>query len=408
MSDNAGPLLVRAGLVTEAQLHVAYEARKRHGGSVGEHLVATGAVDEERLASFFRDRLLVPRVGLAEIARVEPHVVARVPAEMAAEFRCLPVEIDRQDNLFLAMIDPSDTHAVDEIGFFIGAQVLRCVAPPSAIAWGLERYYGIRLPHLAPRTSAPPHGVRRKAPEIVEDVYGEDTPIPEPFPLQDTGTVQRIIPETLRADQPVLVPQPKKQRAKTLPGNGVPAVEPAPQAVPESIPNLFSGPVAMPPSVEADGALEAAVAALEVAQDRDAVADALVEYLAKICQRAAFFVVRKGMLCGWIGRGLFIKNALLREATLPLDRSSTFRDIIRTRLPFRGPVTDPASRDLLVEALGWAPTDMLAVPIAVRDKVVGVLYGDERQVPLPDEHLGAIARAAEAALQRAVAAKKSF
>jgi hypothetical protein len=291
------------------------------------------------------------------------------------------------------------------------------VAPPTAVAWALDRYYGIRLPHIPlpapplplaagsaptdlpatfempkpaattapapaapapapapapPASTAPAPAKKKQKAYVVEDVFGEDTPIPQPVPMQDTGSIQRVPP--MRLDG-------RPTRAPTEPPGR--------------------------PTAESDAALAQALAGLEAAIDRDAVATTLVAYLARMCARAAFFVVRKGQLAGWIGTGLGVYADAVRGAVLPLDSASTFRDIIRTRLPFRGPVTDPASRDLLIEALGWAPVDMLAVPIAVREKVVGILYGDERRHPLPDEHLKLVSRAAETALERAVAARKA-
>jgi hypothetical protein len=378
MGDNAGPLLLRAGLITQTQLHDAYLARGRGGGTLGEWLVAIGALDEERLCTFYCERLLVPRVGHAELAKVVPRVVARIPGDMAAEFRAVPVSIDAEQNLVLAMADPSDTHAVDEISFFTGATVIRTVAPVTAIAWALARYYGIELQHLKSPTVRPAAAKKRAPAVIVEDVFGEDTPLPDPVPMQDTGSVRLIAPEPLSPDRPRAGP-----------------VTPAPHV-----------PAPQVSSPEAEDALVQALAALEVADDRDTVAMALVQYLRRLCRRTAFFVVRKGQLAGWLGVGIGVRTDVLREATLPLDQPSTFRDVIQTRLPYRGPVADHGSRDLLIDALGWAPADMLAVPISVRDKVVGILYGDERIQPLPDEHLTQVARAAETALHRALAARR--
>jgi hypothetical protein len=239
MGDIAGPLLLRAGLITQTQLHDAYLARGRGGGTPGEWLVAIGAVDEERLCAFYQERLLVPRVGHAELAKVPSNVVAKIPADMAAEFRALPLAVDGDRNLTLAMADPSDTHAVDEISFFTGGSVLRVVAPVSAIAWGLARYYGIELAHLMnpPMPRAREQAAKKRAVAvIVEDVFGEDTPIPDPVPLDDTGSVRLIAPEPLSPDRP----PPERVRPRT----------PTPHI-----------PVPQPSSPESDAALAQALAA---------------------------------------------------------------------------------------------------------------------------------------------------
>jgi hypothetical protein len=158
---------------------------------------------------------------------------------------------------------------------------------------------------------------------------------------------------------------------------------------------------------QSETAMREAVRTLAKASDRDAICAAAVEFLHKLCRRAAFFIVTKGEVAGHTGAGVGIRLAALRGARLSLEPASTFRDIVRTRLPYRGPVTDVPSRDFLIESMGWAPGEMLAVPLAVRERVVGVLYGDERVHPVPDDHLTAVCRAAELALERVLLARKS-
>jgi hypothetical protein len=287
------------------------------------------------------------------------------------------------------MTDPSDTHAVDELQFMTGMTVFRVAAPASAIAWAIHDLYGVSTPlaepPLEPAVPTPvategdtavttPNRALPKA-EIVADVYGEETPIPHPVPFdQTTGRIILIDPRSLAESLATLEKRPEPVPAGTY-------------AVAES-------------------ALHDAVLALEAAVDRDAVAGALVTYARRLSRRAAIFVVRRGELAGYSGAGVGIHTDSLRETILALDRPSTFRDIVQTRLPFRGPVTDARSRDFLIDALGWAPTEMLALPLSVRDRVVSVLYGDEHVQPLPDEHLATIARAAELALERVLLLRK--
>jgi hypothetical protein len=216
----------------------------------------------------------------------------------------------------------------------------------------------------APPAPAPAGSPSRKQPAlIVEDILDDDTPLPQPVPLGITGPIARLSPEEETANPP--------------------------------------------PSPEASAALTAALSALEFAQDREAVSAALVGYLAKLYRRAAFFVLRKGELAGWLGHGGGLHPDELRRAVLKLDRPSTFRDVLQTRLPFRGPITDAPSRDFLIDALGWAPETVLVMPLAVRDRVVGLLYGDDAIEPVPEEHVAQLERAGSSALETILAAKKS-
>jgi type IV pilus assembly protein PilB len=135
-------------LISQAQLHSAYAQVHATGCTLLEALVAAGAVEEERLCAFYHERLMVPRVGQHDLARLPSRVVARVPVDMAAEFRVIPMDFDRENNLVLAMADPADTHAVDEIAFYTGTFILRAAAAPSLIAWALHHDHGVETPLL--------------------------------------------------------------------------------------------------------------------------------------------------------------------------------------------------------------------------------------------------------------------
>jgi hypothetical protein len=146
LADDAGALLVRSGLVSSTALDEARVRAADLGGTLGEQLVATGAVPDDKLTDFYRQRLLVPQVNPNTLARLPAKVVAVIPSDMAVELRAIPVSLDGDNNLTVAMSDPSDRHAVDEIAFFTGSYVVRAVATQMQIAWCLAHYYG----HVTP------------------------------------------------------------------------------------------------------------------------------------------------------------------------------------------------------------------------------------------------------------------
>lgn len=156
VADDSGSLLVRAGLISEAQLAEARRARSEAGGTLGEHLVISGVVDDETLSGFYAAKLRVPRVGEKDLAGIGPEVLRKIPPDMAAEFRILPIAHDGDHNLTIAMSDPADTHAVDEVTFFTGCYVVRAVATQSQIAWGLGHYYQITTPLTGGGTAPKP------------------------------------------------------------------------------------------------------------------------------------------------------------------------------------------------------------------------------------------------------------
>jgi hypothetical protein len=149
---------------------------------------------------------------------------------------------------------------------------------------------------------------------------------------------------------------------------------------------------------------------LEHAQSRDEVVDVMIAHLAETHHRAGFFVTRHPVAKGPGELGLFAikpRPASLAVATLRLDRPSTLYDIIGTRLPYRGPMHDDASRAFLVAVLGACPAEILLVPVAVRERVVGVLFGEHRLRHTFDDQLALSARAAGLALERILRTKRS-
>lgn len=141
MADDVGSLLLRAGLVAPEQLAAARQEVRNVGGTVPEQLVQQGHIDDEALTAFYRKRLLIPRINPSDLAKLSARLLEKVPADMATEFRSIPVSLDREGNLTLVMSDPSDTEAVDEIGFFTGSYVVRAIATQAQIAWCLAHYY---------------------------------------------------------------------------------------------------------------------------------------------------------------------------------------------------------------------------------------------------------------------------
>lgn len=154
VGDGTGALLVRFGLVTASQLEAARQRVAQAGGTIGEALVVMNAVDDGTLTEFYRTRLLVPQVDANSLARISAKTLATVPADVAIELRLVPVAFDREGNLTVAMSDPSNGRAVDELGFFTSSYVVRNVATQAQIAWCLAKYYN-HVTELATRQMVP-------------------------------------------------------------------------------------------------------------------------------------------------------------------------------------------------------------------------------------------------------------
>jgi len=142
---------------------------------------------------------------------------------------------------------------------------------------------------------------------------------------------------------------------------------------------------------------------MDQARGRDEVIYNLINHLGETHNRAAFFAVKNGELSVFSVRAPSVSQPRL---TMSLDNASTFQDVVGTRLPYRGPVVDDPTRQFLQGLLGNAPAEMLVIPVAVRDRVVGVLYADGRRRQTFDDHYAIAARAAGLALERILKTKR--
>ncbi|MGE3547448.1 MAG: hypothetical protein AB7L28_26215, partial [Kofleriaceae bacterium] len=109
-------------------------------------MVLAGAITDDALTEFYRARLMVPQVNPNTLARLPAKLIAMIPPDMAIEHRVIPVAHDAENNLTVAMSDPADRDAANEVAFFTNAYVVRAVATQMQIAWCLAHYYG----HVTP------------------------------------------------------------------------------------------------------------------------------------------------------------------------------------------------------------------------------------------------------------------
>ena len=148
---------------------------------------------------------------------------------------------------------------------------------------------------------------------------------------------------------------------------------------------------------------------LEHTHSRDDVVDVMISHLAETHHRAGFFVTRHAVSRDAGELGVFAMKPrpnAMPAVTLRLDRGSTLQDVVNTRLPYRGPMHDDASRAFLVSVLGACPAEILLVPVTVRERVVGVLFGEHRHRHTFDDQLALAARAAGMALERILRARR--
>lgn len=140
MSRKIGDLLVKAGLITAEQLDEAVNEQSESGGRLGGTLVKLGFVKDEEITQFLSKQYGVPAINLNSL-QIETAVVKLVPVDVARKYQVLP--ISRQGaTLTLAMADPTNVFAMDDIKFMTGYNVEPVVASEIALGEALNQYYG--------------------------------------------------------------------------------------------------------------------------------------------------------------------------------------------------------------------------------------------------------------------------
>jgi type IV pilus assembly protein PilB len=137
MTPGLGELLVRGGLITREQLNHAASFYSREGGAFISHLTKLRLISEESLVSFLAQQLSVQRVNLAQITAPKS-LVDLLPPPFKSRHLRVPLRLVGS-TLHLAMADPSDIVAVNEVKFLTGYNVKVEVAPESLVRVAIER-----------------------------------------------------------------------------------------------------------------------------------------------------------------------------------------------------------------------------------------------------------------------------
>jgi len=134
-----GELLVRERLITPLQLQQAVEEQRSTGGRLGYQLTKMGFIEENELTAFLSKQYGVPSIDLNEFD-IEPDIIKLIPKEVVLKHQVIPVN-RTGSTLIVAMADPSNIFAIDDIKFLTGYNVEVVVASEQAIESAVEKYY---------------------------------------------------------------------------------------------------------------------------------------------------------------------------------------------------------------------------------------------------------------------------
>lgn len=379
-----GEMLIRDGRLSDEALHEALAIQARDGGRLGTILVEQGHIDLDALTVYLGLELGIPIATGATLERVKKSAVRTLTPAQAVKYKCVPIII-QDHQLTCATEDPHDFAMLDELNQITGYRILPRVAPEIRIYYYIERYYGAPRPARfrafgdSPRGNAPqspglPAPPLPGLPPLTAAPVKAPTPVPElrmNVPEADEAELEALeleaedLLEELESDHAAAADQAPKVPAQARPQPTVAA------------PSGDDGEVLEPeaPIEPIDEAT--AVAAIDAAIDRGAIADAILGYAASRLEVAVLFVVRDNMAFGWRAHGSSVERDRVECALLPLSVPSILQAALESdEGMFCGDVFPSTLHSYLANVLRCdEPARAVVGVVSIGKRVVNLVYG---------------------------------
>jgi len=137
--NKLGRMLVAANLLNEQQIEKAIALQQKEGGRIGSILVRLGYIEENTLLEFLSKQYGIKSLDLNKV-EIDSTIIKLIPTEVVQKYTVIPVR--RVGSvLTIAMLDPSNIFAIDDIKFMTGYDVDVVVATETAIKATMAKYY---------------------------------------------------------------------------------------------------------------------------------------------------------------------------------------------------------------------------------------------------------------------------
>jgi len=379
-----GRALLLADAITPEAMSRALLTAVRDKVSLVRALLTTEALDPARLDE--------------ELARAAPDapfqkhpvpvldLVERLPERLCEALVAMPVRRDpRTGTVDVALANALDTHAADEIAFYLGAPVRVVRAPLAALEEGIA---GIRSPHAHAPSMPPPSRSMRGAPIVSVDPYppehaasvserplplvqhGSDAPQDIPIPLSRRMFIPRITaqPDFVEEEEPVV----ELRRSKTPSTQWMPAVRP--EATPQEPPHAH---------VHAATPLHQLLRDMTKATSRDPLMELVMLAIRPVAPRVALFAAKKEAYVGWMCTSDFGDRAALTDVRIDVRMPSVFATTSAAGT-FHGPLLRIGPHATLFNFVKASQPQVVAVAIRAAGKsvVIALAYdlADPHQV----------------------------
>jgi type IV pilus assembly protein PilB len=150
MPVRIGDLLLKEKRITSEQLQQALKQQKADGGKLGYNLVKMGFVKDDEITALLSKQYGVPSINLAQF-EIDPGVIKLIPADTAQKYQIVPLS-RAGATLTIAMTDPTNVFAMDDIKFMTGYNVEPVVASETAVMEAIDKYYAVATAKAAAQT----------------------------------------------------------------------------------------------------------------------------------------------------------------------------------------------------------------------------------------------------------------
>src|SRR5262245_17634191 len=164
MPVRIGELLLKEKRISPAQLQEALNFQKTSGGKLGYNLVKLGFVKDEDITALLSKQYGVPSINLSQFD-IDPAIVKLIPAETVQKYQIIPLS-RAGATLTIAMTDPTNVFAMDDIKFMTGYNVEPVVASETAVSEAIARYYVTAAP---PAMKIAIEQKKKKEPRVEKD-----------------------------------------------------------------------------------------------------------------------------------------------------------------------------------------------------------------------------------------------
>lgn len=165
-----GDILIEQGVISPEQLKEALTASRANGKRLGEYLVDAGLTSEQKIAKALEFQLGLKYVDLSTVV-IPENILKLVKPEVLKKYKCIPFAIsDRNPNILrLAMADPMDIVAVDDVGIVTNMQIEPVVSTTTGIMAALDKHFGSSQAMDVARQYAEERGFDQETEEITEE-----------------------------------------------------------------------------------------------------------------------------------------------------------------------------------------------------------------------------------------------